>query len=306
MNMVTEMGKTRPSSPSSPASHFASALGSGLRQGLQWRLLLSWLLVLLVSTLLALLPLWNALGEYFNRSLTADRLLQQLDPSLLVDAIANLPQRGYSPLSGLPGLVLAALSLPWLSGMVQAAARFHVGRPTLGQLWLGGWKEYPQMARLWLWGLLPLGATAALVGGLTDMVDDQAKQWLLESDLDLHHRAFLGLGLALSLLVLASLDTTRALLVLEPGRRSVVKAWGSALRSLLRRPARLVLSLGLLVLGLLLGALLGVARMQVLPVGPLGLGAAAVLSLLLVLSLAWLRAARVLALVQYGRALGPR
>lgn len=300
MNPVTdEMGKTRPSS-------FASALQSGLRLGLQWRLLLSWLLVLLASTLLALLPLWSALGEYFNRSLAADRLLQHIDPSLLVDAIANLPQRGYSPLSGLPGLVLAALSLPWLSGMVQAAARFHVGRPSLGQLWLGGWREYPQMARLWLWGLLPLGATGALVGGLTDMVDEQARQWLLESDLDLHHRGILLLGLALVLLILATLDAARALLVLEPNRRSVVKAWGSAVRGLLRRPARLGLSLGLLVLGLLLGALLGWARVQVLPIGPLGLGGAALLSLLLVLALAWLRAARVLALVQYGRQLGAR
>ncbi len=303
MTLVNDMGKTRPPVP--PAA-FAGALRAGLRQGLQWRLLLSWLLVLLLSTLLALLPLWSALGEYFDRSLAADRLLQHLDPSLLVDAMANLPQRGYSPLSGLPGLVLAALSLPWLSGMVQAAARFHVGRPTLGQLWLGGWKEYPQMARLWLWGLLPLGAIAALTGGLTDMVDEQSKHWLLESDVELHHRALLLLGLALALLVLASLDATRALLVLEPGRRSVVRAWGSALRGLFRRPARLTLSLGLLVLGLLLGALLGVARTQLLPVGPLGLAGAALLSLLLVLSLAWLRAARVLALVQYGRALGAR
>ncbi|HLO93706.1 MAG TPA: hypothetical protein VK195_05265 [Burkholderiaceae bacterium] len=299
MNTVNDMGKTRP-------SPLASALQSGLRLGLQWRLLLSWLLVLGLSTLLALLPLWSALGQYFNRSLAAERLLQHLDPAMLVDAIANLPQRGYSPLSGLPGLLLAALSLPWLSGMVQAAARFHVGRPTLGQLWLGGWKEYPQMARLWLWGLLPLGLTAALIGGLMNVVDEQARQWLLESDLDLHRRAILLPGLALLLLVMASLDAARALLVLEPDRRSVVKAWGSAVRGLLRRPSRLCLSLGLMVLGLLLGALLGWARIQVLPVGPLGVAGAALLSVLLVLSLARLRAARVLALVQYGRQLGVR
>ncbi|MBB2484530.1 hypothetical protein H5407_04755 [Mitsuaria sp. WAJ17] len=299
MNTVTDMGKPRP-------SPLPSALQTGLRLGLQWRLLLSWLLVLALSTLLALLPLWSALGEYFNRSLAADRLLQHLDPATLVDALANLPQRGYSPLSGLPGLVLAALSLPWLSGMVQAAARFHVGRPTLGQLWLGGWKEYPQMARLWLWGLLPLGLIGALTGNLTDMVDEQARHWLLESDLDLHRHAFLLLALALALLVMASLDATRALLVLEPERRSVVKAWGSAVRGLLRRPSRLCLSLGLLLLGLLLGALMGWARIQVLPIGPLGLAGAAVLSLLLVLALAWLRAARVFALVQYGRQVGAR
>ena len=225
---------------------------------------------------------------------------------MLVDAIANLPQRGYSPLSTLPGLVLAALCLPWLSGMVQAAARFHVGRPTLGQLWLGGWKEYPQMARLWLWGLLPLGLIAALIGGVMDAVDEQSRHWLLESDLDLHRRVILLAGLVLLLLVTASLDATRALLVLEPTRRSVVAAWGRAVRGLLRRPARLCISLSLLVLGLLLGALLGWARIQVLPIGPLGVAGAALLSLLLVLALAWLRAARVLALVQYGRQLGAR
>lgn len=303
MNTVTDMGQTHASSRPSAFTH---ALQAGLRLALQWRLLLSWMLVLALSTLLALLPLWSALGDYFNRSLAAERLLQHLDPATLVDAIANLPQRGYSPLSGLPGLVLAALCLPWLSGMVQTAARFHVGRPTLGQLWLGGWKEYPQMARLWLWGLLPLGLTAALIGGLTDMVDEQARHWLLESDVDLHHRAILLGGLALLLLVMASLDATRALLVLEPERRSVVRAWGSALRGLLRRPARLGLSLGLLALGLLLGAVLGWARIQVLPIGPLGLAGATLLSLLLVLALAWLRAARVLALVQYGRQLGAR
>ena len=299
MNTVTDMGKTRP-------SPFISALRTGLRQGLQWRLLLSWLLVLAASALLMLLPLWSALGEYFNRSLAADRLLRHMDPALLVDAIANLPQRGYSPLSGVPGLLLAALSLPWLSGMVQAAARFHVGRPSLGQLWLGGWREYPQMARLWLWGLLPLGVCAALIGIAMDIVDEQARHWLLESDVSLHHRVVLLAGLLLVSLVLASLDAARAQLVLEPDRRSVVKAWGSAVRGLFRRPARLAISLGLLVLGLLLGALLGWARVQVLPVGPLGLMGAAVLSLTLVLALAWLRAARVLALVQYGRQLGAR
>ena len=60
MNTVTDMGSSLPSSRPAP---YAAALRTGLHLGLQWRLLLSWLLVLGLSTLLALLPLWYALSD---------------------------------------------------------------------------------------------------------------------------------------------------------------------------------------------------------------------------------------------------
>lgn len=294
-----DAGKTR---PSSRPSYRRAALVAGLRLAAQWRLLLSWLLVTGLCASLALLPLKLALGDYFNHSLLADRLLERLDPAVLAEALFNLPQRGYSPASALPGLILFALFLPWLSGLVQAAARVHVGQLKLGALWLGGWREYPQMARLWLWALVPLGLCAALVSAAMQALDHQAEHWLLASDVSEHRRLIVLAGLVLMLLVQASLDATRAQLVLEPGRRSVVKAWGAAVRGCWRQPGRLLLPLLPALLGLALALVLAWARTQVAPVNALGLIGAALLTLALVTALAWTRAARVMGLVQAGRA----
>lgn len=292
---ASSAGKTRP-------RYLRQSLSAGLRLAAQWRLLLSWMLVTGLCTSLALMPLKGAIGEYLDRSLIADRLLQSLDPAIVAEALFNLPQRGYSPASAMPGLILFLLCLPWLSGMVQAAARVHVGTLKLGALWVGGWREYPQMARLWLWTLVPMGVCGAFVGISMKALRHQSEQWLLASDVELHGRAILLTGLALMLLAQATLDATRALLVMEPDRRSVVKAWWAAVRGCARQPSRLLLPLVPALLGVALALLLAWARTQVAPVSPLGLMGATVLTLALVAAIAWTRAARVMGLVQAARA----
>lgn len=292
---ASSAGKTRP-------PFLRQSLSAGLRLAAQWRLLLSWMLVTGLCTSLALMPLKAALGEYLDRSLIADRLLQSLDPAIVAEALFNLPQRGYSPASAMPGLILFLLCLPWLSGMMQAAARVHVGTLKLGALWVAGWREYGQMARLWLWTLVPMGLCGALVGGAMKALHTEAEHWLLASDVSLNARVILGTGLVLMLLVQATLDATRALLVMEPDRRSVVKAWWAAVRGCARQPSRLLLPLVPALLGLALALLLAWGRTQVAPVSPVGLVGATILTLALVAGIAWTRAARVMGLVQAGRA----
>lgn len=294
-NSSADPGKTRP-------SVLSPALAAGLRLAAQWRLLLSWLLVTGLCTSLALMPLKAALGDYLNHSLLADRLLEQLDPAVVAEALFNLPQRGYSPASAVPGLILFALCLPWLSGLIQAAARVHVGTLKLDALWVAGWREYPQMARLWLWALVPMGLCGAAVSAALNALDHEAEHWLLASDVADHRRVILIAGLVLMLLVQASLDATRAQLVLDPNRRSVVKAWGAAVRGCWRQPVRLLLPLLPALLGSALALLLAWARTQVAPVSALSLVAASLLSLALITAIAWTRAARVMGMVQAGRA----
>jgi len=270
------------------------------RLALQWRLLLLWLLAMALPLLLLSLPLLIALKGGVESSLLASKLLDPLDLPVLVELLSGLSQRGYSPAAALPALIVLALLLPWLSGLVIAAARSPV-RLGFGELLRGGLVVYGRMARLWLWALLPLGIAAGVTAGLLHYSQEQALKDVLESDAERRTQIMLAVGGVLFALALASVDAARALLALEPQRRSVVLAWWRASKDLLRQPRRIVLYLLFTALGLLLAALLGVLRLQVQPVGAGSLLLALLLGQALVLALSWMRCARLFALVEAAR-----
>lgn len=286
---------------SSPMHNGLRALQIGLTLGRQWRLLLSWMLVICAVWLLALLPLWSALASQLNRSVLSDRLLAQFDVAVFAEALSGIGHAGYSPGAHLGAALVLLVLLPWLSGLLQSAARVHVGRSTLGGLWLGGWREYATMARLWLLQALLLGAVLAAGGGIHHAIEQQAEEQLLATDSDWMRHALLATSAMLLLLIQVSMDATRAQLVAEPQRRSVFKAWAAACVGLWRRPSRIVLCLALSLLGALIAAALGWLRLQLLPVSTAGVLGSLLLSLALCTALVWTRCARVFALVWLDR-----
>jgi hypothetical protein len=158
------------------------------------------------------------------------------------------------------------------------------------------------MARMLLWGFLPLGLAAAAAGGLMKLAENHAEQAILESDAQLWGRLALVASAVLVLLAHATVDAARAQMVIEPRRRSVVLAWWKATRLLARRPGRVLIYVVLTAIGLALAAAFGLARLNVSASSGLGLIGGLVLGQCLVLALAWMRCARLFALVSAGRA----
>lgn len=272
----------------------------GARQALQWRLLLLWLAALALPVLLAGLPLWLLLAGLLDRSLLGAQLLKGLDLTVLIETIGLLRTAGSTPPLLLGPVVVFLLLLPWLTGLAMAAAR--APQPLgFGALFKGALGEYPRMARLWLWALLPLGLALGIGNALMHAVGEQVLKLTLESDAEWLGRAGLTVSALLLLLAHATVDAARAQLVIEPRRRSVVLAWWRATKTLVRRPGRIALYLLLTAFGVLAAALLGVLRVQVQPVSGLSFIAALLLGQLLVLVLAWMRCARLMALVAAGR-----
>jgi hypothetical protein len=287
--------------PSTALAGFVSTLTESARLALNWRLLLLWLLALAVPTLLMLLPFWMAVAERLNHSLTALQLVDGFELSVFVETLMALGQNNFSPAGGgIAGLVIVLLLSPWLTGMVIASAR-SVLPLSLGGLIKGGLNEYGRMARMMVWGVVPLGLAAAVAGGLMKAAGHHAEQAIFESDAELWGRCALAASAVLLLLAQATVDNARALLVLEPRRRSVVLAWWRATRRLVRQPGRLFAFVLLTVAGLAVFAMLGLLRLQVAPVGGFSVLLALLLGQALVLTLAWMRCARLYALIQAGR-----
>jgi len=270
------------------------------RQALQWRLLLLWLLGLALPLLLMSLPLFIALDSALKQSLLGEQLLTEFNPALLIELVSGLGERGYGMGSGLAGLIVYLLLLPWLSGLLISAARAPQ-RLGLGALLQGGLGEYGRMARLWLWALLPLGLAGAIGGSLLHLVDKQAEKTILAADVEHLKQAALAVGGLLFLLANASLDAARAQLIVEPRRRSVVRAWWHGCRTLILRPGRIVLYALVTLAGLLVAALLGWLRIQLPPVSGPVFAVDLLLGQMLVLALVWMRCARLFALVNAGR-----
>jgi hypothetical protein len=291
--------------PPQPMSHaprvgwWRHAVAAG-GQALQWRLLLLWLLATAVPLAMLMLPLWRTLAGMLDHAPAARALIEGFDPAALSEAVSGLRLRGYGPLAGLGALVALALLMPWMSGVAMAAAASP--QPLrLAALAAGGMTHYGRMARLWLWALLPLGLAAGAGAAAVNAVREHARTMVLEADAEHLGQAALALGALLLVLAHASVDAARAQLVIEPHRRSVVRAWGRAVLHLVRRPGRILLYVVITAAGLLLAAALGLARVQVAPVDGPRLAAGLLLGLALVAVLAWMRCARLFALVRAGR-----
>ena len=276
----------------------ANSLLRSLRPALQWRLMLLWLLGLLLPTLAAALPLWTMLGAAFDHTVNAAALARRLDLVAIAD-VFSLHTRHASALAGGGGVALALTLLlsPLLTGAAITAARAPA---PLGfaALAAGGVREYGRLLRMLLWAVVPLGVAAFLGALVLDAADGQAAG------------AALGATLVAGLLVLlahATLDAGRAVLALDRRRSSAVLAWCDGLGLLVQRPfAVLGLYLGVTAVGLLLAAVLALARLNVPALGAGSLLGGLLLAQLAVLALAWMRCARLFGLMELARGMHAR
>lgn len=273
-------------------------LKNAARAALQWRLLLVWLAAVSLPTLLLALPVWQALSGILDHSVRAPELARALDAAALSDVMSELGRDGVAlRAGGLAAIVLTLLLSPFLSGVVATAGRAQE-TARLRELFAGGVAEYPRMFRMLLWSIVPLGAALAAGGALAEAAGKYAEHATLEADAA--HWSLAANSVAAILLLLANLtlDAGRAQLAIDRRRTSAVKAWWSGVKLLLRRPAAMLGCYAVLTVGgLLLAALLAVARLQVGGRNAALLVAAFLLAQLVVLAVAWMRAARLFALM---------
>jgi len=268
------------------------------RAALQWRVLLIWLGSLLLPTLLLAAPVWSTLSAALDQSLYAPQLARVLDLVAVADILGDLRRNNTALGAGaIAALVLTLLLSPFLTGVVTTAGRAH--EPArLRQLFAGGVAEYARMLRMLVWAVVPLGVALAIGGALADAAEKAADEAILEAVADRWSLAATVASVLLVALANLTLDAGRAQLAIDRRRRSAVLAWWRGVKLLLRRPGAMLGCYVLLTLaGLLLAALLVLARLN-LPAGNAGwLLLAFLLTQLIVLVLAWMRSARLFALM---------
>jgi hypothetical protein len=269
------------------------------RGALQWRLLLWWAVLLLLPTIVATLPVWQLLSASLDHSVYAARLAERLDMIAFAD-IVGAAREHDAPALGMGGVVALALTLllsPLLAGMAIAASRAP-RRLGSGALLAAGAQEYPRLARMLVWSVVPLGVAGLLGAGAYRLAGRAAATALLESDANrAAHLAMLATAVLL-VLAHATVDVGRAVLAADRRRTSAVAAWGHGCDLLVRRPLALLGAyLAVTAIGLVIAALLAFARTRVPALGTAGTIAAVALAQLAVLVLGWMRAARLFALL---------
>jgi hypothetical protein len=272
------------------------------RCALQWRLLVLWTGLLLLPTMVAALPVWQLLSANLDHSVQAATLAARLDLIAFADLAGSIARAGSVVSNGgLVALLLTLLLSPLLSGMTIAAAR---APQQLGfaALLAGGVLEYGRLLRMLVWALVPLGVAGALAGVALGAADKYGETAILAADASNANLAATAVAALLFLLAGATLDAGRAMLAIDRRRRSAVRGWWHGLKLLKRRPlAVLGAWVGITALGLALAGLLGIARINVPPLGVGGFLAAFVLTQLAVAALAWMRSARLVALMELAR-----
>lgn len=268
------------------------------RAALQWRLLLVWLAAVLLPTAVLAMPFWAALGPILDHSVRAPELARSMDGLAFTDIFAEVRRNAVSlQVGGLVALALTLLLSPFLTGVIVTAGRAQQ-TATMRELLTGGLAEYPRMLRMLLWAIVPLGVALAIGATLAEAASDYAAEAVQASDAaPWETAATLAAALLLALANL-TLDAGRAQLAIDRRRNSAIKAWWWGVKLLLRRPGAMLGSYALLTLaGLLLAGLLALARLQVQGSNAVLLVAAFVLAQLIALSVAWMRAARLFALM---------
>lgn len=271
----------------------AAALGRGLRGALQWRLLLLWALATLVCALIGALPAWGWLGTLFGHSVHATAVAGGEAPALVLEALTqrDAPTSLLGASSMGAGLLMLVLS-PLLVGATVSAIRART-RLGFGDLLRGGIGEYGPMLRMLLWSAVPLGIALAAGSGILAANAAAHKQAVVAAELDAGRYAAMAVGGVLFVLAHASLEAGRGWLAADGRLRSALKAWWRGVKLLRRRPlAVLGVYLGTTLAGLLLVALLLLARPYLGDGGMPALLLGLLLSSAVAAALAWSRIAR--------------
>lgn len=276
------------------ATSFFHRLGGSARAALQWRLLLLWMAGLLLPTVLMALPVFQLLSQQLDHSVRAPQMARALDLVAIADLQVAFAQHAtLLANAAVLSVVLTLLLSPWLTGMAVSAARAQ-GIAGFRELAAGGLREYPRMLRMLLLAIVLLGAAGVPAAWLAATARASASTgWLALAAL---------CALASVLLVHASLDAGRAVMALDRRRTSELGSWWQGCKLLRRRLwSGLALYAAITLIGLGAAALFSWLRLQVPGIGVPGLVGAFALSQAIVGAIAWMRIARLFAMVELAR-----
>lgn len=281
------------------------ALFGALFQAMQWRLLLLWVLLMLIPAIVVALPLARSLGDMLNHSVHADEWARGFDALMFGDMV-----RGLMDSSGAIGgaffaaLIITLLLSPLLNGMIVGSGR--AGRSLgFGHLLQSGVVEYGRMFRLMLWSLLPYALAAFALKTISGVIDDKADAAVLETQaIAAKHSLVWVMALAV-VLAQVIVESARAAYIADPQLRSATVALWRGLLQLLRRPLSSVFAFLLVsAIGFGIAFALGVTRANTTAAGGMNLLLAFLLTQLMVLSIGWMRIARLFSLAEVARSLG--
>lgn len=289
------------------ASNNARSIGFGavlsaMTAAVQWRLLLLWLLIMLIPATIVALPLRHMLGDVLDHSVHADEWAQNFNGSMFGDTIFALSKHaGWFGAAATIGVLTTLLLSPFLSGMIVGSGR--AGRALgFGALLQSGFVEYGRMFRVMLWSLLPYAVVMGVASLGMHMADQHSEQAVLESQADTYHSMAHWVLLIVFVLAQLVVESARAAFIADTGLRSATRALGRGFRQVFRRPLwTVVFYLVVTLVGFVLAAVFGVARIHVTAFGVFGFLFALVLSQLIVLAIGWMRTARLFALADVAR-----
>ena len=273
-----------------------AALGSGVLGGLQWRLLLLWVLVSLLPTMVVALPLWTTLDVLLGHSVHADTWARHFDGLMFGDVYTALARdTPWIGMAFVAGMVLAFAISPFLTGMAVASGR--AGRAlSFGGLLQGGATEYGRMLRLLLLSILPYGLFGLVAKAASSFADDKLDLALLPATADMYSYGALAVALLFFVIAQAVVESARAQFVADIVLRSAFRALGRGFMQFVRRPfGSLLLYLVITLVGTGLAALIAAWRGHTVAAGS-GLVVAFLIVQLGVVVLGWMRTARLLAL----------
>jgi hypothetical protein len=280
----------------------ASTLRRASTIALQWRLLLLWIVALLIPAALVAAPFWQVLSAQLDHNLHAAELAQQLDAIAIADLMTKLGENSVAlNTAGLLALAVTLLLSPLLNGAVVATAR--ADQPLgFSKLLQGGVQEYGRMFRMLLWAGVVLGAAASAGGAAVKAAKNYGERAILEADADMALLAARIVMFTLLVLALVTLDAGRAELAVYSKRPSAIKAWWRGCKLL---KARVLAVLGhylsLSIVGLVLALGITALRIALPQLGAFWFILGMVLAQLAVAAVAWMRMARLLALIDLAR-----
>jgi len=269
---------------------------------LRWRIFVIWIGITLIPTAVISVPVGRLLSAQLDHSAYVLAWARGVTIPVLGDLLMSVADtapmlKGALVLS----LLVTILFWPLLTGMVVASAK--PGR-TLGFVGLiqGGVSEYGRMLRMLIWSIVPLGIAAAIGGAALMLVKHRAGSAILASQVSREHLLALILLAALLIAAHVTLEAGRAQFALDTGRRSAIRAWWRGLRLVLARPvAALGSYVAVTLVGLLLIALLGIARINLAQAAFSGFLVALLVTQSIAVAAIWMRIARLLVLIQLSR-----
>lgn len=285
---------------------FLPKLGRAMKQALQWRLLLWWVLLTLLPTLVVALPVWQMLSTLLDHTIHAAEWAQHWDMVMLIElGIAARPEMAALAGSGIASIVLLLVLIPLLNGLFIAASRSSTSL-RMGELLQEGLRQYWRMLRLMLIALIPIGVSAVVMRLLGKSISHYSERATLASQVEHLRWAAIAFGAIVLALMNATVDAARASLALEPHRRSAFLAWWRGLKLVLRRPVRsAVLYLTITAIATIALAVMIGMRVRLHDTGLWGLILGLMIAQITTAIVAWMHYARLFGMLELTRALKP-